>query len=82
MVIKVKDLVAHGRHDFVQQLSNHGGNDMRVRRQRRLNVSGPGSFVSLCSFHVDAMMDPPIRRIRLFFLLPLHRRLKDPLPSG
>jgi hypothetical protein len=53
MVIKVKDLVAHGRHDFVKQLSNHGGNDMRVPRQRGLNVSGHNRFFAFLNVHDD-----------------------------
>jgi hypothetical protein len=49
---------------------------MRVRRQRGLNASVHSSFVSLCIFHVDAMMEPPTRRIRLSFLLVIGGRTR------
>src|SRR4029079_19564444 len=50
---------------------------MRIPRQRGLNATGHGRFVSLCSFHVDAMMDLPTRKIRLFFLLLIGGRTRS-----
>src|SRR5262249_40569360 len=53
-VIKAEGRVAHGRIDFVEQLSHHGGDDIRILRQTRINASGHSRFLELLKFH-----DPP-----------------------
>src|SRR5512134_198628 len=52
VLMKVEDLFFYGRHDFAEQLSDHGSDDIRIFRLSGSNPNSHSAFLTLSSFRI------------------------------